>query len=92
MAWAFRLFCAVSAKNHGLASNLLGFSRFRALIFDLVLVLRSQFFEYLREKLYKHALDNLNAARPEKKRSLFSPFFFPSYGKCLTTTDLFQGL
>ena len=30
--------------------------------FDLVLVLRSQFFDFLRETLYKHALEHLEAA------------------------------
>ena len=33
--------------------------------YNLVLVLRSQFFEYLRETLYKHALEHLEAARSE---------------------------
>ena len=32
----------------------------------VVLVLRSQLFEYLRETLYKHALEPLEAARSEK--------------------------
>jgi len=32
-----------------------------------MLVLRGQFFECLRETLYKHALEQLEAARPEKK-------------------------
>ena len=35
--------------------------------FDIILALRSQFFECLRETLYKHALEQLEAARPEKK-------------------------
>ena len=30
--------------------------------FDLTLVLRSQFFDVLRETLYKHALEHLEAA------------------------------
>ena len=30
--------------------------------FDFILVLRSQFFEFLRETLYKHALEHLEAA------------------------------
>ena len=34
--------------------------------FDLILVLRSQFFDFLRETLYKHALEHLEAAGPEK--------------------------
>ena len=32
-----------------------------------MLVLRSQFGEYLRETLYKHALEHLEAAHPENK-------------------------
>ena len=55
---------------------------------DIILVLRSQFFEYLRETLYKHALEHLEAARAEKKW----PICFSSYGKRLTTIDLFEGL
>ena len=39
--------------------------------FDLILVLRSQFFDFLRESLYKHALEHLEAAGPEKKGSFF---------------------
>ena len=38
---------------------------------DLFLVLRSQFFEYLRETAYKHALEHLEAAR-------LSYFIFPA--------------
>ena len=75
-------FCAVKCKIHGLALYLLGFSVFSilGLEFDLILVLvRSQFFEFLRETLYKHALKHLEAARPEKKKDHFS-----FYGKCLT--------
>ena len=49
------------------------------------MVLRSQF-EYLRETMYKHPLEHLEAARPEKKE------FFSSYGKCLTIIDLFEGI
>ena len=43
---------------------------------DLIWVLRSQFFEYLRETLtlYKHALEHLEAARSENKMGIF--FFF----------------
>ena len=37
------------------------------------MVLRSQFFDHLRETLYKHALEHLEAARPEKK-GIFSFF------------------
>ena len=35
--------------------------------FDVVVVLRSQFFEFLRETLYKHALEHLEEAGPAKK-------------------------
>ena len=45
---------------------------------DLILVLRSQFFDFLRETLYKHALKNLKAARSGRKR--------------LTTIDLYKVL
>ena len=54
--------------------------------YDLILVLRSQFFEYLRETLYKHALERLEAARPEK----INGSFFSSYGKGLTVVDLLE--
>ena len=55
---------------------------------DIILVLRSQFFEYLRETLYKHALEHLEAARSEQKWVIR----FSSYGKRLTIIDLFEGL
>ena len=79
----------MKCKNHGLASKLLGFSVYSVLGIkvDLILVLRGQFFEYLRETLYKHVLGHLEVARPEEKGR-----FFSSYGKCLTIIDLFQGL
>ena len=54
-----------------------------------MLVLRSQFFEFMRETLYKHALEHLEAAGPEKKVSHF--FFLPT-SKCLSIIDLFEGL
>ena len=38
---------------------------------DLILVLRSQFFEFLREPLHKHALEHLEAAGSEKKIAHF---------------------
>ena len=41
--------------------------------YEFIRILRSQFFEYLRETLYKHALEHLEAARPEKK-GIFSFF------------------
>ena len=59
-----------------------------AVQYDFILVLRNQFFEYWREPLCKHALEYLEAARPEKDWLVF----FSSYGKCLTIDDLFEGL
>ena len=55
--------------------------------FNFVLVLRSQFFEFLRETLYKHALEHLKAAGSEKRA-----IFFSSYSKCLPIIDLSEGL
>ena len=43
--------------------------------FDLILVLRSQFFDFLRKTLYKRALEHLEAAGPEKK---WATFFLPT--------------
>ena len=37
------------------------------LTYGLILVLRSQFFDYLRETFFKHALEHLEAARSENK-------------------------
>ena len=39
--------------------------------FDLILVSRRQSIEFLRETLYKHALEHLEAAGPETKRVIF---------------------
>ena len=39
--------------------------------FGFILVLRGEFFEYLRETLYKHALEHLEAAGPEKETGNF---------------------
>ena len=47
----------------------------------LILVLRSQFFEYIRETLYKHALEHLDAAGLEEERG---HFFF------LSTVNAYQ--
>ena len=52
-----------------------------------MLVLRSQFFEYLCETLYKHALEHLEAARSEKNRRKVSLL-----RKRLAIIDLFEGL
>ena len=54
---------------------------------DLILVLRCQFCEYLRETSYKHALELLEAARMGKNGKL--SFFLR---KRLTIIDLFEGL
>ena len=51
------------------------------------MVLRSQFFDFLRETLYKHALEHLEAARMGKNGKL--SFFLR---KRLTIIDLFEGL
>ena len=77
-------------KNKAFAPQLLGFNVASILggNCDLILVLSSQFFEYLRETLYKNALEHLQAARLEKKWVIF----FSSYGKCLAIIDLFEGL
>ena len=42
--------------------------------YDLVLTLRSEIFECLRETLYRHALEDehLQSARSEKKKTYFS--------------------
>ena len=50
-------------------------------------IIRSQFFEHMRETLCKHALVHVEAARSEKKRVKTQ-----SYGKRLTIIDLFEGL
>ena len=52
---------------------------------DILLVLRKQFSDYMGEPLYQHALEHLEAARPDF-------FFVSTHGKCLTIIDLFEGL
>ena len=54
--------------------------------FDFILVLRSQFFEFLRETLYKHALEHLEAACPEREKVGF--FFLPTVNVYLLLTSL----
>ena len=49
---------------------------------------RSHFFEYLRDTLYNHALEHLEAARPENKCVIQ----YSSSGKSLITNDLFDDL
>ena len=75
----------VKCKNHALASLLLGFSIYSILgvKFDLLLVLRNQFFECLGETLYKNALEYLEATGPEN----ILVIFFSSY--TIQTRDVF---
>ena len=64
--------CAVKCKLTAWHRYLvLVYTRFRAIKFYKLLVLRSQFFEYLRENLYKHTLEHLEATRQEKKAVIF---------------------
>ena len=54
----------------------------------LILALRSQIFEYLRETFYRHVLEYLQWVRPEKmKKKRKNPL-----GKRLTIIDVFEGL
>ena len=57
---------------------------------DLILVLRGQIFEYLREKKYRHAFQYLQSARSEEKmkKKLF-PTETPGHYLVLT---YFEGL
>ena len=57
----------------------------------LLLVLRSQFFEYLRETGYKHALEHLEAARSQKKMGGKNAFLRRKRLR-VTIIDLFEGL
>ena len=81
-------FGTVKCENHGLASYIPGavFCVYFTLDvqIDLILVLRSQFFEYLREPLYQQALEHLEAARPENK---MGPFFLPTENGWLFLTS-----
>ena len=80
----------LSAKITAWHRKLLGFSIYSifGVKFGLILVLRSQFFDFLRETLCKHALEHLEAAGPDEKMG----HFFSSYSKCLSIIDLFEGL
>ena len=62
-------------------ASILGFKK------DLLLVLRSQFFEHLPLNLYKHALECGEAARSEKKMGEKVKFL----RKRRTVIDLFEG-
>ena len=90
-------FCAVKCKNHGLASLLLSLGVYSILgaKFDLIVVLCSQFSERFRETLYEHALEHLEAARPDKKWVIFLSFFFlPTVNAYFEVSifDIFEGL
>ena len=69
-------FVRLSAKITAWHRNylVLVYIRFLGVKFDLILVLRSHFFDILRETLYKHALEHLEAAGPGKTMGHF--FFF----------------
>ena len=56
-------------KKRRLCIVILGFSvdSLLGVKYDLILVLRSQVFDYLRETLYEHALEHLEAARSEER-------------------------
>ena len=76
-AWTFGPLCGKRAKittshRNYLVSVLI---RFFGVKYDLIVVLRSQFFEYMRETLYKHALEHLEAACSEKNGE---PYFPPT--------------
>ena len=68
-------FCAVKCKNTAWHCNYLvlvyTWYPIWGVKFDLILVLRSQFFEFLRETVHKYALEHLEAAGPEKKWVIF---------------------
>ena len=71
-AWIFGLLCGKVQKSRlGIVITWFQWIFDSGVKFDLILVLRSQFFEYLRETLYKHALEHLEAARQEKNRGHF---------------------
>ena len=73
-AWAFGLLCG-KVKKSRLGIVITWFSVYSILgdNYYLMLVRRSQFFEYLRETLHKHALEHLEAGRSEKSEHLFLP-------------------
>ena len=81
-------FCAVKItawhRNYSIGFSVFSISDVKL---DLIMVIRSQFSEYLRETSHKHALEHLGAAGPK-----INGFFFSSYGKCLSIIDFFEGL
>ena len=70
--WKFWLMCD-KCKNHRLASWLLGFGFYSisGVKFELILVLGSQFFEYLRKTSFKYALEHVEGARPQNHWLIF---------------------
>ena len=95
--------------NYGFSSWLLGF-RVDLILggkYDLILNLHSQFFDNLREALYKHPWRHLKAARSKKRNFVQESLEAPESGafrkrnggtkkifprKRLTTIDLYKGL
>ena len=69
--------CKVTGSNSRKRRAHLDFCANMSVKFDFILVPRSQFFDFLRETSYKHALEHLEAAGPEKNRSFFF-FFLPT--------------
>ena len=79
--WRLNLdLCAVKCKNRGWASQLLGFS-LDSILGDLILVLRSKSFNYLRETLYKHAMEHVLPGRGSfrKKKTKINHFVLPMF-------------
>ena len=76
-------FCALKRKDHGLASELLGFSVFLILGVknDVIRVLSGQVLEYMREPLCKHASGHMEAGRLDF-------FFLPTVSALLLLTSL----
>ena len=89
-AWIFGFLCGKCAKITTSPGNYLvsvytsKYSIF-GVAYDLILVLRSHFFEYLCETLYKHASEHLEAADPENKWVFFS---LPTVNAYLLSTSL----
>ena len=82
--WTFvRLRAKITAWHRNYL--VLVYIRFWAIKFDLILVLRSQFFDVLHATLYKHASEHLEAAASEKNRSFF---FFSTVNAYLLLTSL----
>ena len=67
--------CAVNVRKLR-SSHVFSVDSILGVKYDLILVVRSQFFEYMRETLHKYALKHLEAARLEKKSG--KKVFFPT--------------